>query len=816
LAAQASEQLTKEQLAELYSGAAWREGFLKILDIASILRKSIITRDYRIPDEANNAIHLTQAGSDIAQALARKNEVPYKEAKLMCLLVTAYRDLLVDVERTNYLVLVDVISDQIKSGEIKHPFVFGRELYDKAADLFPDERKYLSVADTARLLEDTPKGVWQVGELVTGPYGIMRSPFKRAMVPHTNVPLQHCSDPACDLIHYVELTTDYEAPVNLHRPKLNRLLEAGAREPSDWNGFINDLVEAIKQKDQFDDLDPASLAYLTGDALADLELQALFRSLLDTTGPDLRRMAASVGLTGSAEKIAESLDRAELLQLMLCTSDQNIMRALDNLVKGGMIAVPMGEVRRARVNARARFGPWQLQAELSSRGVSFKAGNSALPVLRLHRLIRSLYDVDRVEDMQTLDWQLRHISGITPGAKLAEQLRIETPEGIIRNLVLATRENTERACESLGLPSALELADDDIVASLLWKLGFRSSEIDVPHSRFFERQDEIIKLASSAQLSSTVDEEPIRRAAAVFFQDLEFLLNDSLAYATWALTKDHYTSERPYVFRPSSDTLPAMLLLTEAAAKRASNPEQKVVLGELNTIYPLSRGFDILAFLLEDLRDREETLRRSSADYPEYLGKTELQRFPFEHVHPFLDIQPSAQMVIINDLREVSRGLLIYDVPEIRNSLTHFRRTAVDIARVIAGLEAVSQAVRRIVSLGFLRIPYQRSSTKVDEWGRRTVTLRSSSGQEVSFTRPSTYDWLPLPHLSEVQYLMHSALFAEPNEVLRFRPGYDSPYEEMWVSYPRRREVRDNSVAKQSESGSGTVDATGRASTRTG
>jgi len=211
---------TKFELARDHADPDWQQQFLRILALTSTLRESIISSDYRIPDEINNAIYLTQYGSDIAQTLTKKHDVPYKEAKMLCFLILAYRDLLVDIEKTNYPVLVDEIGKHIKDGIIRHPFVFGRVLYDKAAELFPDEHKYLSVSDTSRLLEGTPCGVWQAGELTMGPYGLVKSFEERQLSPRTKIPLQHCSDPSCDILHYVQLTTDYEAPINSHRPKL--------------------------------------------------------------------------------------------------------------------------------------------------------------------------------------------------------------------------------------------------------------------------------------------------------------------------------------------------------------------------------------------------------------------------------------------------------------------------------------------------------------------------------------------------------------------------------------------------------------------
>ncbi|MGM0723545.1 MAG: hypothetical protein ACQEXM_23975 [Actinomycetota bacterium] len=810
--AKSASKKSKIQLLSEFDGLDWQTQFLRLLNLTTLLRKSIIGKDYSVPDEMNNAIHLTSYGAEIAQTLKVRHDVPYKEAKLMCFLVLAYQEPLIDMEKTNYPVLIEEIGKQIQTGDILHPFIFGRVLYDRAADLFDDERKYLNVKDTFKLLSGTPRGVWQVGDLTTGPYGVMRVETRRHLPPQTVLPLQHCADLACDSLHAVSLTTDYEAPINLHRHKLTRLLEQNGKEPSDWNGYIDSISQKIHPTERNDDLDKSCLVYLLGDGLSDGELRKLFERLLDNSGNKIRGYLDERSIRGAAHDVAARLTRAEMLQLALRLDDSHIARTLDEAVLANAIEVPESEVRTAQVNA-GLVGPWGLHAALGARGISFRGDTPSLPLLRLHRLITSLFNPDRVEDMDTLDWHLRHIDASTPGAKLAEYLRTESPESVLRNLALAREGNAKSACDSLGLPAPSTMDDETIISSLLWKLGFHSRIHDRPHARFFERQNEIMKLAREAQLSSTVDEEPIRRVAAVYFEDLEALLDDSLAYATWGLTNDHFASEKPFVFRPDLDTLPS---LQQLSGRAAADTAAAINFGPQNTLFPLIRGFAILAELLDELRSDSDSHKRDPKSFPDYLQYTNLQTFPFRHTKPFLDVSGNAQVSIIEQLREVSQRLLRFDVPEVRNSLAHFRRTTVDINKVISCLEAVAAAVSQISSLGFLRTPFNRATTRTDEWYRRTVTLTSQDGQQVSFTRPSPYDALPLPHLSTEQYLMHSAIFAEPNEVLRFRLGTNSEYEKIWTKYPRRRASKDNSIATQSENDSIAVDESGRLGTRAG
>ena len=103
-------------------------------------------------------------------------------------------------------------------------------------------------------------------------------------------------------------------------------MEQGGREPSDWNGFIEDLTDVDSLTTKADDLYPAGLLFLLGDGLADEELSVLFRDLLDNTGGALRSIATAQGMRGSSEDIARGLGRAHMLQLILRLADTDIVR----------------------------------------------------------------------------------------------------------------------------------------------------------------------------------------------------------------------------------------------------------------------------------------------------------------------------------------------------------------------------------------------------------------------------------------------------------------------------------------------------------
>jgi hypothetical protein len=156
------------------------------------------------------------------------------------------------------------------------------------------------------------------------------------------------------------------------------------------------------------------------------------------------------------------------------------------------------------------------------------------------------------------------------------------------------------------------------------------------------------------------------------------------------------------------------------------------------------------------------------------------------HTVPFLDLVPDSRTSILESLKEISAALVASDISDSRNEWLHGRRTLANLERLRLGLEKVGEAIQRIAESGFSRERYHWIRNDVDGYGRRTAILADSSGREIGLFRPTPFAWLGLPSLSESWHVLHSARFAEPSEVLRFRVEFDSPYAQMWSDYPRR------------------------------
>lgn len=799
----AEKPFTKGELIEMYGSAEWQEQFLHLLSLTALLRGCIIPSNYRVPDEMNAAIALTPYGQQAVNYLKTRESVGVKEARLQCLLVAAYREPMIDVEKTDSAAIITSISHQITEQQIRHPYIFGRHLYDRAADLFRDERDYLGVEDTVKLLAESYAGVWQVDEIVTGPYGILHSSTKRSLSPSTRIRLQHCVDPSCQLVHKIRLTTDYEAPINKTFHKMNDYLEKGGQDPSDWAGYIESISD--NSKTTYNDLSTHATVYVLGELLAEDELRQLLVHLLNGgLAKPVRTHLESLGIRGSSADICQDLNHAQLMQLALLQSDKVILAALDSLILSSDLNVPLGEVRSLRIHSDLRHGAWGLRPEINKFGVRFSSSMSGLPILRLRRLIHELYPVLDENSRIDLDWQLRSIGGSSVEGRREEYLRRQSPDSIVANLVMHSRTTRDQAFLELQLEVDPEETDEVSIARILWKLGFSSDAPPEPHSKFWQHHDKITNLARAATLSTTVDEDAISAAGGVYFKALEGLLEDSLVYATWALSNDHFLDPYPYSYDSDSVRGEAFNQLTKAAHAASTSGVDTIVYSEnKNTLFPLIRGFSILSDFLAGLLKEKNSPEQLRIEIPEYVKKTSLKEFPFRHKSAFLDLLPASQNRLISDLRELSKLLASSGICEARNDLLHFRRSTADATKLTDALEAVRTAIRKAEQAGLVRTQYAWKERSVDEWGRSTVILASSSGQSVHFAFPTAYDWLGLPPLEKDQFLFHHAVFDEPNEMLRFSPGQVSPFTELWKNYPRRAAAPQASIAKQAQSDGG-------------
>jgi hypothetical protein len=776
--------MNADELSRKYSNDSTRRRLFALMDIRLLLEHCLIKGDYRVTQNLYDPIVPTPAGERFIDGI-RKKGLAYPEARMLCLLELFHVDLFVDPDQSDLERLIRVVGTQIRDSQIRYPFTYGRLLYDKALDQgYREDRYTLGEAETHELLDGTPQGVFQSGSLVTGPFGILRSESSRYLPPVLSIPY-HCND-NCRRIHRRWLTTSEAAPINEHRTKVRKQLERESKDPSEWREFLARSVEA--EDSPYNDLARDPIGNLLGDCLDLAETKSLVSWLLDNTSGSLRATAGGLGLRGRAEGIVSDLNQAELLQLALTVSSRRLFNGLDILVSRGMIRIPDGEIRKPVVSGTEGFGWYGLVAQLGRYGVRLHSLTTDIAPLRLRRLIGQMYRLDKPDDRHELEWQLRGEHADSLEARLEQYLQSHRPREIVSSLLLARRSNMVVALQELELSEDILESDPERINAVLWKLGFSVEDSFDVHKGFWEVHARMVQQTRQTMVGPlAADSDKIRSLAANYFVGLESLLRDSLLYTTWALTTDHFASAKPYIYQPSLDERAALQTLDEhASADTDDAGKQRLSFSEKITLYPLTRGFQVLADLLESLESTEEEFVRDGKAVPSWVRLQNIQHFPFIHRVPFLDLLEDSRKQIKSRLREISQRLVGADVSEARNEWLHARKGSLGVDQLRRSLDAVRDAIVLIQDSGFSRQTYRQIRSEFDEAHRETVVLADGRGQEVVLFRPSHLEWLGLPGLRQTQHVMTSARFHEPAEVLRFATETDSPYSRLWAGYPAR------------------------------
>lgn len=773
-----------------------RERFVEFVDLMRVLADCVIADDYTISDALNSTIQLTPAGEQVFRraVTAKTDAIPPKEARLLCALAIGEDDIFVDLAATDLEALASAISDQIEAGRIRFPYEFGRKSYDVYAEMFEEGQAVLTYSETQKFLDATPPGVQQYGKFVTGPYGLRRSRSTRQVHSGRRIGAFHCSDPMCDVVHRVHLTTSAMAAVNLHRDRFNSLLSDDDQKPIDWFGAADEIrdVPAIL----FSDAHVGVAATLVGDGLSHDELRALVGCLLDSTSGELRADVQGFVPVGGAAEATAGLNHAELMQIALLARESALRDAIDVLVDSGAILVPRGEVRRPVVNRDRRSGAFGLSPEVGENGLRFSSQDEGFAMLRLRHELGNLTNLAEDDEADELAWQIRDIEGESLAERLDTFFRVTAPAECIERLVLPRRAHVSRLAGRLGITHGLEEPDERLVARFLWKLGYPLHDEEDPRGEFWRLHQRLFGLTKASHTPGSRETEEFLGTASKFFRELERYLAESLAFTAWALLHDHATDPNPFEYGLEADHARGMSLV-QIAADEADDPMMSFdFLSDKLDLYSLIRGFEFLAKVLVNRRDRMEEFRRPDSEVPAYARGSELKRFPFMFTIPYLNLTDRSRERLAEQLREIARSLQRGKVTEIRNEHQHYRKTASGVEQIENALREIEVSLRALESAGLSLVEFRVEDAIHDRWGRSEYYFAAPRGARHVVTRPSGYDWLGLPALDAPQYVAPGAVFAEPNEVLRFRRRIDSPYTQLWSDYPKRRRSRSSGLSQ--------------------
>ena len=758
-----------------------RGDLVDLYEFTILLERCILDKNYRLSDDWTRPIRLTQLGEQIVSEVRQKHGrlKPNDLTMAVFLSFDCPEGILVDLS-TDLDALRLQLSRDILANRIRFPYIFGRELHDVAAELYPSRRS-LDNSQTLEVLKRLPIGVFQAGHTVVGPFGCTNSDASRSAVPRTNVPGYLCSDLSCRSIHALQLNTA-DTTITKTRDIVSSQIAKHSKGSSGVEQLIRDAI-TLELATRDNVYVTTNLFDVLSDGLSlDEQRTVIDRILRRTFKEDGRRLDLSrrIGaVITNPTSFVDELDTPQLMQIAMIHSDEAIIYAIDEAVKQDYIKIEDFEVRVSKLRRWDQKGRLP-RAEIGKLGVRFTApARSVLVAERMLDLLHAIYYESGIWDAADLAYALDAPSTLSEGELLDRALRDRSTSDLLTSLVLPNRKTLALAAEKLGVVDFEEMSREEVLPHLRWKIG-EPAEVAFTDLR---RVDNFLSVLATEN-EDLAESSVLRGHAINVFTALEDTLNRALVFCVWSLTTDHYLSEDGFVY----DALPSASLL-EFIEEHATTDdvELKLNVNGVNTLGPLSSGFARLAKALRGLIGVEQP--RSAGEVPVVcaaLGKP----FAFMYKSPFLNLSDKAQSALLDDLQSITKIMQSDSVLDVRNAISHGNRDFPSGERISKAIEQLKMLSKVLHRGGYYPRIYELVRITEDGIGREDL-IYLGDGEEIAIRLPG---WAVAPRLPEGDSRL--TIFAAAQTVssgpLRFRlkprPGPD-PY---WDYWPRRWTVKSD------------------------
>lgn len=783
-----------EELENLYPDTTTRTNILRLAGIARLMARSIVVPRYRIPSHLHDSVIFTEAGEKMVRELTNSRSTNWGEQRIAVFLELHHDVLFVDPDRTDISSLRDGLSQEIKNGNVMHPFIWGRELYDKAYTEIPaSDLHALDSKKTIEFLRGTPCGVFQMADTVVGPWGALPSAEFRNITPVLEPLLYHCERPGCLRAHETRLRTSDNSIVNMRSRLSKKLFLRGTA--ANWSKLLGPLE--AKLAGRYDDSRSDDLVGLIAECFSDTELRTIAYTAFGDRSLDLRGKCDTVGISiRSAEDFLNSRSRAEIVQILLLMSDREIVHAVDSSVRTGKISVPSGEVRRPRLNGR-KSGYFETSFQCSSRGVRVHSANAWTPMRRLRRLIGDVYQGADLESR--LEWKIRQIEANSQEEKLDKYLAANEVHLTIRDLFLSGPDVFRRAAASVGLVGESSRSDAELISDITWKLGFPLDLDDRGAADLRENANSLREAASESSHYGEEQQRVLRSLSPNLFVSLEETLDRALVFVCWLTAVDHWMEKPRFTFFRDEARRDTARILSSYSARKG---DAVVFNGDgVNTLFPLIAGFGLLASYLESEAAQPDKYQRAQSDVPEVFSESDLMTFGYQSKLPFLNCPAESRGRLIRELRTVSRELSNGGISTVRNSLEHHKGSFPSQQDILSCIDAITRVCDLLEEFGILPMVFRLKSFTRDSEGRTIYIYEDYSGRAVRIPAPSSVVVAGGPSWTQNQIIVSGLIAGGSNWVPRFIPGVRSEFTEMWQDWPRPRMLSENFLQTPEVSG---------------
>jgi hypothetical protein len=275
------------------------------------------------------------------------------------------------------------------------------------------------------------------------------------------------------------------------------------------------------------------------------------------------------------------------------------------------------------------------------------------------------------------------------------------------------------------------------------------------------------------------------------------VLERSLAFITWALLSNHYfKTSFNYCFENS------LKFMAETLNGEKDNNEEYITFDSngKNNIYPLIKGFSILANLCKSYINMESDFMIPDKDLPGFYSKTKMQLFPFTHSLLILDLKDRDQKNIVNFLEEIYVKFEKSNICNLRNRIDH--KDTIDTVfptkkEIIDSLNVISEIINAMELNSFCPLVCYYDSSYRDKYGRLIYKYKDYKGRIYEIRKSTVYEICNLPDDFVPQIIIKSMHLGSSLECIRFKYLELSEFVKIWSNYPRRKErIKENNIVE--------------------
>lgn len=779
----------KQDLKKLHSNKKFIANFKNLFAIRTFFNNSILTQEFEIDPNILEHIILTKEGKKLFKQLKKEKFQELEGHKLLfAIFLEFYSDeLLIDVNKCNTEELKKLLNRHIVKGIIRFPWIYGRVLYDKYFYEFDGYDEKLNNEEVLRLLNNTPIGVFQLGNIIVGPFGILISPVERYIPPTTTVPLWHCSDPSCAAFHSVKLKNAITIYTDISIEIRKALSEI---QNADWYQFYVELIYSEKYYYDTDKLKDIHALLIS--AFGNSEMKELLKAVIDLN-KDFREILPNVKkLKGSSQNICDNIDRAECFQLLLLEEEKKIIELLEKLIENNTIYIPPTEIRNPHFWISG--GMYDIYHQCSKLGIRSVSAMSNLCVVRLVKLIEKVHDDEMSK--KDLEWKLMEYKKDTLKETIENYVLHEEPKNIIRDSLLYSPRQTEKTIKILYGNFKIPKTEKDIdllVSKFLWKLGFDINIYPETLTNLFKKNNLLKSVVQNCGETYSVSEkDEVRSVAVNLFVLLEEVLEHSLSFITWTLLSDHYfTTKFNYNFE---DARIFMCSKLNGHIIGSNEPLRFDATGN-NTLFPLIEGFAALVDICDKLLlEDSNQYKRPANQIPHFHENDELSIFPFLHTFLLLDIKQSQYLEVKAILSELQKEFNKHGVLSVRNKLEHKERPKnnrdgfPDRNEIMTACDCINNVLKKIIESGIYPNVFLLKSKSTDRYNRNKYELEDYSNKSIVIKPIPQFSGNYLPRYKPPQVISSIITIGNSNELLRFKYEESSEYLKFWKDFPLKKD----------------------------